>query len=112
MSAPSLQKLRADRDLRDSALSLVKADLAFLQSDMNASSLSSRLMARAGDGAKDLYAEAGRLANDNRGILATLIAAIGIWFARTPLTALLSDTDDDAFEDAGFEDSNDEIYDA
>ncbi len=92
MSAPSLKKLRADRELRDSALALVKADLAFLRSDMSASSLSSRLVARAGDGAKEIYTEAGRLANDNRGILATLIAAIGIWFARTPLTAFLSDT--------------------
>jgi hypothetical protein len=84
-----------DKALRDASLALVKADLAKLKTDFNARSLGSRFLDRMEEGAIDVYEEAVDLADNNRGVLATLIAAVFIWFARHPIMALFGDGEHD-----------------
>nr|WP_137678493.1 hypothetical protein [Parerythrobacter lutipelagi] len=99
MSKALDRQLVQDRALRDAALELVKADVSHLRMDMNAAGLASRFATRMSEGATDLYEEAVEKADDNRGVLAALIAAVVLWFARNPLLSLLPDMDDDPAAD-------------
>lgn len=88
-----------DRYLRDSARALVEADIEHLKADFTRKSLTERAVDRVLDGASDLYDEAIEMAEDNKGALAALIAAVLVWFARNPLLELLGlapDDDNDA----------------
>ena len=61
-----------------------------------------RALDRVREGATDLYDEALDVAEDNKGALAALIAAIVVWFARHPILELFGiDTDGDD-EDDGY----------
>ena len=97
-------QLLQDRALRDAAKALVKADIENLRADMSSKSLGERTMDRLGEGAVDLYEEAKVLADDNKGILATLVAALFVWFARHPLADLLTGKDDPGFFEEHFPD--------
>jgi hypothetical protein len=85
-----------DRHLRDSARALVEADYENLKSGFLQKSLTERAMDRVRDGAVDIYEEALEVADDNRGALAALLAAIVVWFARNPILSLLGLGADDA----------------
>lgn len=86
-----------DRAMRDAAFELVKADFSHLRTDLSAQGLASRFTARLGEGATDLYEDAVEAADNHRGLLAGLLAAIILWFAREPIIDLL--TGEDRYED-------------
>ncbi|AKM06916.1 hypothetical protein [Pelagerythrobacter marensis] len=91
-----------DRTLRDAALTLVKADVAHLQADLNARGIGARLLDRVSESASDVFEDATDLAGDNRGVLMALLAAVALWFLRNPLIALFSpDQDSDDTEPEG-----------
>lgn len=85
------QQMREDKALRDTAHSLIVADVAHVRNIMNAESLGKRIAGRIGDGASDVLHKAGNTAGNNRGILAAVVAAAALWFARKPILELLSD---------------------
>ena len=83
-------RLATDKALRDTALTLVKADLALVQADLKARSVRARLTDRASEGAIDLIDDAIGYAQANRTAVAAGLSAIGLWFARRPLLAIVS----------------------
>ena len=101
MSAHTREQLVEDRALRDAARALLKADLARVRGDLAAKSIGERAKDRITEGAIDLYEEAADMAEDNKGILAALVGAIALWFARNPIVSLFSDREeeDEASED-------------
>ncbi|MXO74043.1 hypothetical protein GRI40_02255 [Altererythrobacter aerius] len=94
MSTDLARQLREDRMMRDAARALVSADIANLRSTYAAQSLSSRVIDRIGDGASDVLDEAVSVAENNKGVIATLLAAIVLWFARHPIGSLFDGEDD------------------
>jgi len=89
-------RLSEDRALRDASLALVKADIAHLRNSLADRSLSERFVDRVSEGAVDVFEEAMDVADNHRGALATLIAAIFVWFARNPIMALFADDEAEA----------------
>lgn len=88
-------QLREDRSLRNAALALVKADVAHVRADLTSRGVGARIVDRIGEGAVDVFEEAVEVADNHKGALATLIAAVILWFARHPLMSLFSDEDVD-----------------
>lgn len=86
--------------MRDAARALVDADISNLRADIAARSISTRVMDRIGEGAADVLDEAVAVADDNKGVIATLIAAIMLWFARHPIIDLLTGEDGDGEREA------------
>ena len=82
-------RMLEDRYLRDSARALVEADVEHLKADFAHKGVAERAFDRVREGAGDLYDEAVDAAEDNKGALAALIAAIVVWFARNPIRELL-----------------------
>jgi hypothetical protein len=74
-----------DKYLRDSAKALVTADIDNLKADFAQKSLGERALDRVTEGAMEIYEEAIDVAEDNKGALAALIAAVVVWFARNPI---------------------------
>lgn len=103
------RNMREDMTLRNAAFALVKADIENVKEDLSSKSIKDRVTNRMADGAVDLFEEATEIADNNRGVLATLLAAVGIWFARNPILSLLGleeeDEDPDLFD---FQDLADE----
>ena len=101
-------QMLADKHMRDSARSLVKADIEHLKADLAHKGIGGRIMDRAKEGALDLYEEAIDVADDNKGALAALVAAIVVWFARNPILSLFglesgedkADTENDEWDTA------------
>ena len=83
-----------DRMLRDAARALVDADLANLKADYAARGIGERIKDRFEDGAAVVLEEAVAVAEDNKGVIATLIAAIVLWFARHPIMDLVAEQTD------------------
>lgn len=81
-------RMLEDKYLRDSARALVEADIQHLKTDLSHKSIGARIMDRAKEGAVDLYEEAVDVAEDNKGALAALVAAIVVWFARNPILSI------------------------
>jgi len=94
MSAKLDQRLAEDRQLRDAALSLLKTDITNLRADLAGKGFGERIVDRMSEGAVDIFDEAVDLAENNRGVLATLIGAVLLWFARNPIVALFADDDE------------------
>ncbi len=93
-------RLLADRYIRDSARALVTADIEHLRNNLASKTLASRAVDRLSEGAADLYEEAVEMAEDNKGALAALFAAILVWFARNPIFDLLGfGAEDDEIRD-------------
>lgn len=78
-------QMLADKHLRDSARALVDADIEHLKADLAHKGVGERILDRAKEGAIDLYEDAIDLADDNKGALAALLAAVAVWFARHPI---------------------------
>lgn len=77
-----------DRYLRDSARALVEADIKYLKADVAFKGIGSRAVDRVRDSAYEFYDEAIDVAENNKGALAALLAAVVVWFARNPILAL------------------------
>lgn len=111
MSGHNRHRLREDKALRDAALALVKADISHLQADLTGKSIKARFSRRVSAGANGIFEEAAVLADDNRGVVATLIAAFVLWFARNPILALFVSDDDHKDDDASRHDFDADEYD-
>ena len=87
-----------DRYLRDSARALVEADVEHLKTGLERKGIAARALGSVKDGALKIYEEALEVADDNKGALAALVAAILVWFARNPILDILGfgDSDDAA----------------
>ncbi|MBX7540776.1 hypothetical protein [Qipengyuania sphaerica] len=95
-------RMLEDKYLRDSARALVDADIEHIKADFAAKGLGERAIDRVTHGAMDLYEEAIDVAEDNKGALAALVAAIVVWFARNPILAAFGfgePTDDDEWDE-------------
>jgi hypothetical protein len=79
------QRLAEDRELRDAALALFKADLALVRADLAERGLGQRIADRLGESAMDMLDEGIDYAEDNKGQVAAGIAAVVLWFARRPI---------------------------
>jgi hypothetical protein len=78
-------RLSEDRKLRDAALDVFVTDLRFVRQDLHARSVGKRITDRIGDSAMDIVDEAVDYAEANRWSVGAAVAAIVLWFARTPL---------------------------
>lgn len=87
-------RMLEDRYLRDSAKALVEADIDHLKNGLNQKSIAERTFDGIKEGATDIYEEAVELAEDNKGALAALLAAIIVWFARNPIMDLFGPDDE------------------
>jgi hypothetical protein len=95
------REMREDRLLRDAARAIVQADVAQLKASLAERSIPERIGDKIGEGATDVLDEAVAVADENKGVVATLIAAIILWFARHPLIDLVRGEDErDAERDA------------
>ena len=83
-----------DRMLRDAARALVDADLANLRANYAARGIGDRVKDRLDDGAVVVLEEAVAVAEDNKGVIATLLAAIVLWFARHPIFDFIAEHTD------------------
>ena len=105
MTRPIEAQLREDKAMRDAAYALVQTDIEHLKQDWAEKGLGARAADRIKDGASDVYEEAVEVASDNRGVLAALVAAVGLWFARNPIMSLF--LDEDELDD---EEADDDLY--
>jgi hypothetical protein len=79
------RRLAEDRALRDAALALFKADLAFVRNDLKEKGVGARVASRMGEGTRDMLDDAVDYAGSNKGKLAAVVAAVVLWFARRPI---------------------------
>jgi hypothetical protein len=86
MSGELERQLREDR-------ALLQADVAHLRANLAGKSIPSRIVERIGDGAAEVFDEAVEVAESHKGALATLLAAVVLWFARHPILSLFTDED-------------------
>lgn len=94
MSRALEKTMLEDRMLRDAARALVEADLAHLKADYAARGIGERVKNRFEEGAAIVLEEAVAVAEDNKGVIATLLAAIALWFARHPILDLVAERTD------------------
>lgn len=84
-----------DRRLRDAARAVLAEDIARLQGSLEEQGIASRVSSgvtssistRIRTGARDVLDQAKAQAGDNKGVVALLVGAIILWFARVPLFA-------------------------
>lgn len=107
-------RLRQDRAIRDGAKAVFMQDYRHLRKDLAEKGVGSRLFDRAAIGATDVFDEAVEVADNNRGALYALLAAIGLWFARNPILSIFSshddDYDDDDWDEDDWDDEDDRHY--
>lgn len=105
------QSFIEDRALRDAARAVLAEDIERLRASLSdegiasrvSSGVSSTITSRIRTGARDVLAQAKAQAGDHKGVLAVLIGAIVLWFARGPILDWLdefADIDDDIDTDA------------
>lgn len=92
-------RLIEDRYLRDSAKALFHADIAHVKADLARKGIAARAADRIKEGAADVYDEAVDVAENNKGVLAALVAAVVLWFARNPILSLFGIEPDDESDD-------------
>ena len=101
------QRFIEDRALRDAARAVLAEDIERLRANLGeegiasrvSSGVSSTISSRIRSGARDVLAQARAQAGDHKGVLAVLVGAIILWFARGPILEWL-----DEFAEAGTED--------
>jgi hypothetical protein len=107
------QNFIEDRRLRDAARAVLAEDIERLRANLGeegiasrvSSGVSSTITSRIRTGARDVLAQARAQAGDHKGVLAVLVGAIILWFARGPILEWLdefaeADTEDDIEADA------------
>ena len=105
------QSFLEDRALRDAARAVLAEDIERLRASLSeegiasrvSSGVSSTITSRIRTGARDVLAQAKAQAGDHKGVLAVLIGAIVLWFARGPILDWLdefAEIDDDIDTDA------------
>lgn len=101
MSEALERQLREDRALRNAARALFEADIAHLRASLAGRSISSRIVDRIGEGASEVLDEAIEVADNNKGVIATLLAAIVLWFARQPILDMFLPREEHGEENPG-----------
>lgn len=87
-----LSELVYDRRLRDAARAVVNADLVHLRADIASKGVVERAVARVSARTSDVIDEASHFAAENKAVIAAVIGALALWFAREPLLdAVLGD---------------------
>jgi len=81
----SQARLAEDRKLRDAALDVFITDLRFIREDLHARGVGERIADRIGSSALEVIDEAVDYAEANTGRITAALAAVVLWFARTPL---------------------------
>lgn len=105
------QSFIEDRRLRDAARAVLAEDIERLRANLGeegiasrvSSGVSSTITSRIRTGARDVLAQAKAQAGDHKGVLAVLVGAIVLWFARGPILEWLdefADIDDEIDSDA------------
>lgn len=94
-----LTRYREDRALRDAAKSVVLSDIDHVRSSLSGKGMATRVADRIGDGAKDVLELAKAQADENRGIVAGLIAVVALWLTRGPILEILGLADDEPVTD-------------
>lgn len=99
---PLERRMIEDKALRDAALALVRADVEQLRADLGVRNIGARMVDRVSESASDMLDEAADLADNNKGVLAALVAALLVWLARNPILAMFDGDDEpgDEREDA------------
>lgn len=100
-----------DRALRDAARAVLTEDIEQLRASLSEQGIASRVSSgvtstisdRISAGARDVWAEARAQAGDNKGVLAVLIGAIILWFARGPII----DWIEELVEESSYDDEDD-----
>lgn len=106
------QRFIEDRALRDAARAVLAQDIERLRSSLDEQGIASRvssgvttsISSRIRTGARDVLAQAKAQAGDHKGVLAILLGAIILWFARGPILDLIDElagedpADDDDIE--------------
>ncbi|MEL6238455.1 MAG: hypothetical protein AAFQ90_07655 [Pseudomonadota bacterium] len=93
-----------DRALRDAARALVIADIENTRKALSGKKVAARFVGTIGDGAKDALEIAKTHADTHQGLIAGVIAALALWFARVPLLEFFGMTAPEANADIGEED--------
>lgn len=103
------QRFLEDRALRDAARAVVVEDIERLRASLSEQGIASRvssgvtgtISSRLRTGARDVLAQAKAQAGDHKAVLAVLVGAIILWFARGPILDRLDEwaEADDIFED-------------
>jgi hypothetical protein len=75
------------REVRDLARANFDTRLALIKSDLEARGVGGRIAHRFSDKAKLGIAEAKDIAGTNKGVVAGTIAALAVWFLRSPILA-------------------------
>lgn len=92
-----------DRALRDAARAVLVEDIERLRANLGEQGIASRvssgvtgtISARIRTGARDVLAQAKAQAGDHKGVLAVLIGAIILWFARGPILGWIEELGDE-----------------
>lgn len=92
-----------DRALRDAARAVLADDIAHLREALSEEGIASRvssgvsttISSRMRAGARDVLAQARAQASDRQGVLALLVGAIILWFARGPILDWFEELDDE-----------------
>ena len=82
------RQMLEDRAVRNAAKALIDADVAHVKNTFSGPSLTERAATNLNEGAREVFDKASAAANDHKGILAALIGAVLIWFARNPILSL------------------------
>jgi hypothetical protein len=80
-------KLASDRLARDAARERFDEKLKQVREDLGARGAGGRILDRVTEDARDMFDEALDVADENRGVIAGTIAALMIWFFRSPIIA-------------------------
>ncbi|MEM1195877.1 MAG: hypothetical protein AAGH57_07210 [Pseudomonadota bacterium] len=83
------EEFQQDKALRDAALAVLVADIEHARVSLSGKAVAARVVGTIGDGARDALEVAKGHADDNRGFIAALIAALALWLARVPLLEIL-----------------------
>lgn len=103
------RQFREDKALRDAAKAVLDADIAHFKESIAEEGIGGRLKSqitgkvkrRVSSGAQDILDQAREQASDHRGVLALLVGAIVLWFARTPILGWLGLRDEDEGDEEG-----------
>lgn len=88
------ERMIEDLHVRDAARALVEADVRHLRTSLSVKSIGERAVDRLAGGAGEVFEEAKDLASENKGVLAAIVAALVLWFAREPIHESLTGADD------------------
>lgn len=115
-----LRRFHEDRELRNAARAVVKADVGHLRESLTSKTLFSRVGDRIGEGARDVFDTAKGAADDHPGVAGVIFGALILWFARSPLLGLFglqnedlqsAETGSDEPVEESDADENDESFD-